>query len=84
MIALSLTLTSSPFFYALSSATCESRASLSPSRRPELRLDRRRSAMSRSDLPQVMELEDESDFDKIRSSENRISITGFGSLLSGA
>ncbi|CAE6193522.1 unnamed protein product [Arabidopsis arenosa] len=30
----------------------------------------------------VMELEDESDFEKLLSSDNRISITGFGSLLS--
>ncbi|CAH2078923.1 unnamed protein product [Thlaspi arvense] len=96
MIALSLTLTSLPFFYALPSTTFKSRASppriaasLSLSRRPDLRrLYRRQSieAMSRdvriSDSPQVMELVDESDFQKLLSSENRISITGFGSLLS--
>ncbi|CAA7057465.1 unnamed protein product [Microthlaspi erraticum] len=97
MTALSLTLQSLPLVYALSSTTCKSRASppcitasLSLSRRPELlRQDRRRSvkAMSRdirsSVLPQqVVELVDESDFDKLLSSENRISITGFGSLLS--
>jgi hypothetical protein len=33
-------------------------------------------------MSQVMELEDESDFEKLLSSDNRISITGFGSLLS--
>ncbi|KAG7542701.1 hypothetical protein ISN45_Aa07g026580 [Arabidopsis thaliana x Arabidopsis arenosa] len=92
-LSLSLTLTSLPFCYAFSSTTCKLRASpprstvsLISSRR---RQDRRRSieAMSRdirsSDLPQVMvELEDESDFEKLLSSDNRISITGFGSLLS--
>uniref|UniRef100_A0A1J3E1K1 Uncharacterized protein n=1 Tax=Noccaea caerulescens TaxID=107243 RepID=A0A1J3E1K1_NOCCA len=96
MTALSLTLQSLPLVHALSSTTCKSRAfppcitaSLSRSTRRELlRQDRRRSvkAMSRdirsSDLPQVVELVDESDFDKLLSSENRISITGFGSLLS--
>lgn len=98
MTALSLTLASPPLSYALPSTTFKSRsspplittASLSPSRRPELNQDRRRSikAMSRDirtpDPPQaMMELVDESDFEKLISSENRISITGFGSLLSG-
>ncbi|ESQ55850.1 hypothetical protein EUTSA_v10025823mg [Eutrema salsugineum] len=95
-LSLSLTLTSLPSFYALPSTTCKSRASppgitayLSLSRRPELlRQDRRRSieAMSRdisgSDSPKAIELVDESDFEKLLSSDNRISITGFGSLLS--
>ncbi|XP_010449862.1 PREDICTED: uncharacterized protein LOC104732032 [Camelina sativa] len=97
-LSLTLTLTSLPFSYALSSTTCKSRASppritavslLNSTRRSELRQDRRRSieaAMSgdirSSDLSQVMELEDESDFEKLLSSDNRISITGFGSLLS--
>ncbi|KAJ0233041.1 Uncharacterized protein HA466_0287030 [Hirschfeldia incana] len=94
MTVLSLTLAS--FSYALSSTSFKSRASpplvttasFSLSRRPELKQDRRRSikAMSRDirspDPPQVMELADESDFEKLVSSENRISITGFGSLLS--
>lgn len=64
-------------------------ASFSISRRPELNQNHRRSikAMSRDirspDPPEVMELADESDFEKLlSSSENRISITGFGSLLS--
>ncbi|CAL9225594.1 unnamed protein product [Arabidopsis halleri] len=89
-LSLSLSLTSVPFSYALSSTTCKPRASpprstvsLISSRR---RQDRRRSVMSRdirsSDLQQVMELEDESDFEKLLSADNRISITGFGSLLS--
>ncbi|KAF3596158.1 hypothetical protein DY000_02026624 [Brassica cretica] len=96
MTVLSLTLPSFPLSYALPSTAFKSRASppliitasSSPSRRPELKQDRRRSikAMSRDisspDLPQVMELVDESDFEKLISSENRISITGFGSLLS--
>ncbi|KFK44216.1 hypothetical protein AALP_AA1G229700 [Arabis alpina] len=74
MITLSVTLASLPFSYALSSSPCKPRAS---SKRPELRVVRRKSTMS-----QVMELEDESDFEKILTSKNRISITGFGSLLS--
>ncbi|CAF2020951.1 unnamed protein product [Brassica napus] len=82
MTVLSLTLASLPLSYALPSSTFKSRAS------PPLKQDRRRSikGMSRDtsspDLPQVMELVDESDFEKLISSENRISITGFGSLLS--
>ncbi|CAN6878339.1 unnamed protein product [Brassica oleracea] len=97
MTVLLLTLASWPLSYALPSSTFKSRASpplittasSSPSRRPELKQDRRRSikAMSRDISspvpPQVMmELVDESDFEKLISSENRISITGFGSLLS--
>ncbi|KAJ4900100.1 hypothetical protein Rs2_14051 [Raphanus sativus] len=97
MTVLSLTLAASPFFYALPSTASKTRASpplittasFSLSRRPELNQDRRRSikAMSRDirspDPPEVMELADESDFEKLlSSSENRISITGFGSLLS--
>lgn len=90
-VSVSLSLTSLPFFYALSPTTCKPRASpprstvsLVSSRR---RQDRRRSieAVTRdihgSDL---LELEDESDFEKLLSSDNRISIAGFGSLLSGA
>ncbi|CAN7013141.1 hypothetical protein IGI04_012710 [Brassica rapa subsp. trilocularis] len=97
MTVLSLTLASPTLSYALPTTTFKSRASpplittasLSLSRRPELNQDRRRSikAMSRDirtpDPPQaMMELVDESDFEKLISSENRISITGFGSLLS--
>ncbi|KAG2263367.1 hypothetical protein Bca52824_070446 [Brassica carinata] len=96
MTVLSLTLASSPFSYALPSTAYKSRASaplittasLSLPRRPELNQDCRRSikAMSRDirspDPSQVMELVDESDFEKLVSSEKRISITGFGSLLS--
>ncbi|CAN8231900.1 unnamed protein product [Cochlearia groenlandica] len=88
MTAFSLTLTSLPYFYAHSSTTCKSRATFISPHRSKLRRYRRRSITTmsgeirRSDPPQAVELEDESDFEKLLSSENRISITGFGSLLS--
>ncbi|XP_010551082.1 PREDICTED: uncharacterized protein LOC104821787 [Tarenaya hassleriana] len=66
-------------------------ATLGPSLSPRIsniREVRRRSfvAMSggilRPNSPEVIELEDESDFEKILASDGRISICGFGSLLS--